>query len=317
MKKLILFVISALLVLACGQRGVVLPVEDATAVHSIEVLSDGSYFSEVASMKFYDGRIYACSMESSQILCMDTDFGLLNKIGRKGRGTEELMDPSSFDICRDGLAVYSYGMFKHYTHAGDFVKSCSISRSMPNKNFAWSGECYYYSTRTDGPMIEFSPDGRSSSFGEYHLFDNENQTSLKNARHTLIYEDNIIAVSDNLPIIEFYDKATLGLIKKIDYSRVDLVDKIIKKNSEEHLADNQYRILVSKCYISDGKLYLLLADNLDSYLVNKVLVLDIAKDFSPIRIIKLPGESYFSFCVGDGYIYAFNTRKNLFEKIKI
>lgn len=96
MKKQILLVVSALLVLACGQRGVVLPVEDATAVHSIEVLSDGSYFSEVASMKFYDGRIYACSMESSQVLCMDTDFGLLNKIGRKGRGTEEIQQARQF-----------------------------------------------------------------------------------------------------------------------------------------------------------------------------------------------------------------------------
>ena len=318
MKKYLFLLLVALCTFGCNKQHVSMPTLEPKVVKSVDILSDSSYFSEITLMKYHGNRIYACCMERAQILCMDNEFKLHHTIGRKGRANNELMTPSSFDINKNMIAVYCYGTFKHYTLDGKFLGTTDISQSFPNKNFSWYGNNYYYTSSNGSPIISLSGNGTSRSFGEFYQFETKEESRYRNARFTLIYKDMIITVSDNLPYIELFDRQTLKSIQKVDYSDVDLEDRIVKKNASEQLAVNQYRTLVSNCNISDGKLYVLLADNnLDGFLANKIIVFDIKRNCLPVSILQLPGERYFSFCVDGKIIYAFNLRENTFEKMKI
>lgn len=315
MKRRLLILFIASTFVACGRQAISIPTIEPQKVKSVDMLSDSTYFSEITSMKYCGNRIYACCMGRSQILCMDDEFELLHTIGRKGRATSELIDPSSFDIDGDTVAVLCYGAFKHYTLDGEFVGVTDIGLSLPNKDFAWSNGRYFYTSGDQGPIISMSADGAIRSFGERYRFGTEEETHYRNARFTLAYRDRIITVSDNLPYIEIFDRQTLKPERKVDYSDVDLVLQIMKKNASERLAVNQYRALVTDCNISDGRLYVLLADNLDKFRANKIIVFDIEHDCRPVSILQLPGERYFSFCVNGQNIYAFNLRENTFEKM--
>lgn len=317
MKKWLLVLCIALLTASCGRQLTSLPTIEPQLVKSVDVLADSIYFSEITAMKYHDNRIYACCMGQSQILCMDNDFGLLHIIGHKGRAASELMNPSSFDMDGDTIVVLCYGAFKRYTVNGEFVGSSDIGPLLPNKDFAWSDGCYYYTSSRQGPVISLSADGTSRSFGECYRFETEEAARYRNARFTRVYRDRIITVSDNLPYIEVFDRQTLESVRKVDYSDVDLVSEIMKSNASEQLAANQYRTLVSGCNVADGKLYVLLADNLDGFCANKIIVFDLERDCRPVSIVQLPGARYFSFCVNGQTLYAFNLRENTLEKMTL
>ena len=306
-----------LLTLSCSRQLTTLPTIEPQVVKSAEVLADSIYFSEITAMKYQDNRIYACCMGQSQILCMDNDFGLLRIIGHKGRAASELMNPSSFDMDGDTIAVLCYGAFKRYTVNGEFVGSSDIGPMLPNKDFAWSDGCYYYTSSRQGPVISLSEEGTSRSFGAYYPFESEEATRCRNARFTRVFGDRIITVSDNLPYIEIFDRRTLASVRKVDYSNVALVAEIMRSNASEQLAANQYRALVSGCNVADGKLYLLLADNLDGFCANKIIVFDLERNCRPVSIVQLPGARYFSFCVNGKTLYAFNLRENTLEKMTL
>lgn len=317
MKKGLFVLCIALLFASCSRQLTSLPTVEPQLVKSVDVLADSIYFSEITAMKYQDNRIYACCMGQSQILCMDDDFGLLRIIGHKGRAAGELMNPSSFDMDGDTIAVLCYGAFKRYTVNGEFVGSSDIGPLLPNKDFAWSDGCYYYTSSRQGPVISLSEEGTSRSFGAYYRFESEEATRCRNARFTRVFGDRIITVSDNLPYIEIFDRRTLASVRKVDYSNVALVAEIMRSNASEQLAANQYRALVSGCNVADGKLYLLLADNLDGFCANKIIVFDLERDCRPLSIVQLPGARYFSFCVNGQTLYAFNLRENTLEKMTL
>lgn len=317
MKKGLFVLCFALLFASCGRQLTSLPTIEPQLVKSADVLADSIYFSEITAMKYHGDRIYACCMGQSQILCMDDEFGLLHTIGHEGRAANELMDPSSFDIEGDTIAVLCYGSFKRYTVNGEFVGTFDIGRLLPNKDFAMCAGSYYYTSSNQGPVISLSADGTSRSFGERYRFETEEAARYRNARFTRVYRDRIITVSDNLPYIEVFDRQTLESVRKVDYSDVDLVSEIMKSNASEQLAANQYRTLVSGCNVADGKLYVLLADNLDGFCANKIIVFDLERDCRPVSIVQLPGARYFSFCVNGQTLYAFNLLENTLEKMTL
>lgn len=313
----LLFVLLPAGMAGCQKRTAVLPTIKLQAVKTVEKFSDDFYLSEIMSMKHYGGRIYACCMQRSQILCMDEDFGLCSLIGQKGRAGDELLEPASFDIAGDTIAVSCYGEFKLYTTDGRFVRSDNAGQYLPNKNFARACGRYYYSTVSHRPLISLDSNGAYHGFGQCRQFDTPEQTRLRNARFTLVDGDKIITVSDNLPYIELFDRQTLEPAYRYDYSDVDLADRIMRKNASDKLASNQYRELVADCCLQGQKLYLLLADNLDTYQVNKIIVFNLGNDCKPLHVLQLPDKRYLSFCCDGHYIYAFNTGKGTFEKMAL
>ena len=316
MKRTILY-LAVLFVIGCHNQSLIdLPIDNPQLVNSIDILSDSTYFSEITSMKCYDSRVYACCMSRSQILCLDNDLRLINTIGNKGKSESELMDPSSIDINNDKIVVFNYGKFKYYDIDGEFIKSESVEQYIPNKNFVVHDGIYYSSNGTKFPMVAMM-NNNYIGFGERYEFPTKIETNIKNSRFTLIEDNNIITISDNLSYIEVYNKETLELKDRIDYSNIKIVDKIVKKNSSEKLSINQYRPIVSCCDIYNSKLYILLSDKIKKLNTNKILVFDVRQNYKPIKIIQLPGERYMSFCINNTTLYAYNTKLGSIEKFKI
>jgi len=130
----------------------------------------------------------------------------------------------------------------------------------------------------------------------------------------------LFVISDNLPLIEIFNKYTQQRIDIVDFSDVKQINKRMRMfNAREH-ADNEYTILSDDVYITQNSLYLLLNSRDENELhVNEIIKFDILPTIKPVAIYKLPGDIYESFCVSeeDDKIYAFEYMENMIEVIPI
>jgi len=279
----------------------------------IDQLSDSSFISDVRSMYYYNQKIYLTDYKRDQILILDEKARLIKSLGMKGKGPGEFLGASQIIVCNDTILVTNDAkqcieVFDFYKH----IKTILIPEHVifrANHRFFIRDNCINMTSfKGNNSIVSFNISSDSLKyFGRSVKFASEQQTRIRNSRHIFSFNSSIIAVSDNMPIIEMYDFSG-KLIELFDYSKVPEVKKMISYANSKKSGPNSYYQLVTDAYLNHGKLYLLLLsiDKDNRIFSNKVLEIELdKKKMSSECLYNLGNVWYSSFCIEDSFIWAF------------
>lgn len=320
MSKISILLYALLLFSSCADK---LPKVNVKREKGIDVLADSIYFSDLRCLTLQDGKLFISNVSDDQIICLDRDLALVTILGKKGQGPGELLGISQYAIKDSSLVVLNGGnnRINIYNTDNALMKEYSLGNNMIRFHtayrFGFDGkQLIGCSSLAETPLATYNLEtGEQTFWGEGYKFHLAVQSVVRNGRHTCLYENTYISVSDNMPYIEVYDANSHILINKYDYSQIDNVKKSLKAiEKRKNEAGNSYQIICDDIYVANGHLYLLFANIVGSYHVNEIIEFELNPQINPISIIKLPGEIYSSFCVSDSLLYAYNSYNNILEK---
>jgi hypothetical protein len=289
----------------------------------ISQLNDSSYISDVRSI-YSNKYIYVTDYKRDQILILDKKGSFCKSLGTKGKGAGEFLGAAHLFVSNDTICVYndgkrSFEFFNFFNHFKTVFLPANVEH-VSSFRFFFKGKYIYFTSVSDSNCI-VSIDINTNSFSRYGRlikFKSAKQTKIRNSRHVFYNNNNLIAVSDNLPIIERYDFN--GDIKEIfNYSNVSVVKNRIKTINSQKQYDNGYDCLLQDAYYENNRLYLLIYTNADNAIFcNKVLVIDTSKEKMVIQSLYSLGTGWFkSICISDGCIYAFGQNKLVIFSLNI
>src|SRR5699024_6159510 len=77
---------------------------------AIDQLSDSSFFCNVTSIDYKDGKYYISDYERGNIFVLDKQLNLINTLGIKGKGPGELLGASQLFVhSADSVLIYNDG----------------------------------------------------------------------------------------------------------------------------------------------------------------------------------------------------------------
>ena len=287
---------------------------------SIDILKDSTYIYSAQCMYLDKDKLFLLDNRRSEVIVMDKELNLLNTIGREGRGPREFFDASSFILIGgDTIIINDPGnnRLQMYYSNGSHIKSISRKNLSVKLDLGFQYVNKVLTATSYGEkaivMYRFHDDGSSKKikeFGNRYSFNNAKQNAIRNDRYLQHYEENIIAISDNQPIIEIFGN-TGNLLIAYNFSKIDVVDKQLKYISNKKHSENSYMVLVEQTYLLDDQLYVLINRNLPEYTSNTIISFNLKPKISPSKIYHLPNNIYQAFAVDKAHIYAYGESPGL------
>lgn len=301
-------------------------VKKVTRISSVSELSDTLFFAKVKNMISKEGDIFFIDKYRNRIVCMDVDgWKLKTFIGTSGEGPDELCNLSQFTLKNDTLYALDGGCGKlvAYDLQGNICTKYPLpleSRLMIGYHFLLSdGNKMDISTSADAGAfahLDLS-DGDVSFFGERYRFEYTSQDKLRNGRYLLETADGYVAVSDNMPQIEKYDRQK-NRVEVYDYSDIPMVKRTLLQWERKVQDSNSYGIICEDACIYEDKLYLLLvSDNGNGMAMNRIAVFSLFPQIKWDELLEMPGRMYSTFCVSHERIIAFESQRNCFEAFSL
>lgn len=304
----IIFIIIIICYSSCRNQKI--PEMYIKAAVTMDRLNDSSYLSDVRSI-YFDKYLYITDYDRDQILILNGEGGLLKTLGSKGKGPGEFLGAAHVFVYNDTIIVFndgksSFDFFDFDNHLKTVRLPESYSYSSSFRFFFRKGRLFLSSVSDSNSIFSFDINTLSSEhFGDLFLFTNPTQTRIRNSRHLFGTENYILAVSDNMPIVEKYDYSG-NKLETLNYSRIPLVRKRIEEIRSKIQTPNSYGNLLHDAYLEKNKLYLLLYTNKEKISCNDVMVIDLSKQKMYCKeIINLGYGWYNSICISNDILYAF------------
>lgn len=309
MHKVCWLIIAVFCFLSCQNQKI--PVAYLKSEFIIDQLDDSSYLSDVRSI-FLEGYLYVTDYDRDQIIILTPEGSLIKYLGAKGKGPGEFTGASNIFIHSDTLWVYndgkrSFEVFNFSGHLQTVRLPDNLDYPSNYKFFFNENRLFLASVSSGHSICSFDVSTFSvKQFGDLVKFDTDKHTRIRNFRHLFGTDDYLLAVSDNMPVIEIYDYSGAKL-EMFNYSEVSLVRKRLEVFRRENEDPNGYGLLVQDASFEDGKLFLLLYTNKGNRIsCNDVLVIDLSEKHMDIKQLLNLGESWYqSICASNGYLYAF------------
>jgi|GEM_PF-1480643 len=130
--------------------------------------SDNSIVGKVKKMKFYKDRIYIHDKYQTSLLVFDIQGKFLHTIGVLGKGKDEYLDLTSFDVNEKGVFIYNYNPSEiyHYDYEGIPLQKSKI-RDFQGEYFAMQNDFYYLYRSSPKTGSEFELNIYSSDFKDH------------------------------------------------------------------------------------------------------------------------------------------------------
>ncbi len=318
-----IFILSVIVFISCNNK------ESVTALSlrkSVSEFSDTLFFSEVKGLTENKGIVYFSDLYRNQVIAFnEQDLSLQAVIGKQGAGPNEIVHFSHFAIYEDSVYIFDEGSFTLRCY--DITGKQTGNHALPQKTeyapffrFLISGShtmlCPTFSS--SGAVGEYNWFTDSLSFwGTRFTYRYALHNHIRNNRHLLRSGEDVILISDNEPVIEFYDKDRR---KKAtyDYSDIEMVKRRLAY-IERNVADsNSYGKICEDAYVFEDKLYLLLMTNNDKgdFFTNHLAVFTLTPPMTFLQLLELPGRLYDTFCVSENAIIAYNSQTSSFEIVE-
>ena len=282
-------------------------------INTVDNFGDSVFFSQVNYMQLYKDKLFFNDNYASQIFSLNKDLSLNRIIGQRGEGPNEFNYMGPLNVLDNIICQFSgggYGFLYYYDLSGNIIEKHEISQQeykfMPSCRFVITPFHMFVSSTHRGP----------SDYGEvslktdiqYPFGEIENKKIVGFSRHILKWNNQYVCVSDNIPIIEFFDPESKQKIKTYDYSDVPEVKKSLGYIERQPTAPKSYYMINSDACIYNDKLYILLMQHGDEtgFSVNKILEIELTPIIQTTNIFELPGNIYNTFCMSGDSIYAFN-----------
>ena len=270
MKKKLVCIISIVLIASCNQN----PDNVITRIYLepsvvIEELRDSTYFRGISHM-FYDHCIYASDDINGRILQLDLDLNLLSTIGTKGQGPGEFFRTGSLAVWKDTVLAINMGglTLNTYTTDGKYIDGHSFvdDPSLSLFNFCMDNEGFlYFTSHLDSfPVVKYDQKmNRLFGFGEWIEPENQEFRLYLNNYLVHYFDDKILTLQLDAPIINLYGKDGQHLLKKELPALIFEKRLRFKQIEQAKDAANLRKIygLFSSLTSIDNKLYLLYVDH--------------------------------------------------------
>lgn len=311
---LLLFIVNLILCQSCIDDQEQLTIVNLEREISINQLSDSSYFSDIRSLYYMNGKCYASDYNRDQIFILDDNLELQKIVGQKGKGPGELLGASGLYVQNDTVFLYNskkrvFELFSSegYLQTIDLLPQHRVSSDM--RFAAYKGELYFSSFNSPFSIAKYNYRLDSSDFfGCSKEYRSPNESRIKNDRHIHVFQDRIIAIPDCQPFIELY---TLEgeYISRVDLSNIGPVKKMLDYIEKSNYAENSYFQFFSESYVYKKDIFILVTsvDEKAEKYTNTLLQLELENDvIEPIRLLNLGNGWFNSFCVLDNKIIAVN-----------
>ena len=257
-----------ILFLSCNKFNNKIPIVDLEPSIEINELSDSTFFNSIRYMVCGD-YIYASDEENGRILKLDTNLNLLGTIGNSGQGPKEFAGIGCIAFWKDTILALNVGgsTLSTFTTDGKFIDRYSIGTdySITQYNFCIDDEGFLYFTSTldSFPIVKYDRKmNRLFGFGEWNAPENKEFRSALNNNLIAYFDDKIITVQTDAPVINMYRKDGKHLLKKELPEQLFKRRLIYKKNEQEKNAANFKKVygLFGSIATLDNKIYLLYID---------------------------------------------------------
>lgn len=291
---------------------------------SFDELNDTILFSDVQAMVYFSEKLYFTDYKNSQLYVVDDNGKLIHEYFQKGNGPEDMNGAFYLYVDKTGTYIYDDGnrRFFHISDVGKIQTIPKAGQALSMRNFVVSDSMLFYADYSEEGII--ACDNMKGEvierFGEPVKFDSPVKTRVRNGRFIHTDGERLFIVSNCMPLVECYDLLSKQLINKIDLTEISDFENLMAKYPVNEGDDNSSVRIIESTYYENGKLYILYNDpHAEKYTVNKLLVLDTEREFTPVAIYVLPAQIYTSFCVPkDGKrIFAMNYQNSRIEQIKI
>lgn len=330
LKGLLLFCpVWVLLFWGCGRT-----VESPEKVLKCELVSyiksypDSSFFSQVGTMQYQDGKIYLLDEARRDVAVMDLEFSDFSLIGKPGDGPGELVRPVGFYVEKDTVYILDGGTVnvKRYFDS-EFISSFSVPAANDYR-FFMNKDTIFLSAVTDSTFYTKSAESwqRGDLFtlvlaGNVHDFGNARRNMVLNQRHLVKDSTSLYGITSSSSLLGKYDLSSNKQVATFDLSSVSLIKDNLTYEGSQPYDPKSYYTFISDAYAMNGYLYLLCSELKDrdkgGFRVNKILCLKTEPELQLDVIYALPGEIYTSFCVTPDYIFATNYSNERIEKLAL
>jgi len=319
MGKIYIF-ICLLFFLSCTEQERKIDMVRYAKYSSVDSFADSIFLSQVKNLQVYKGKLYFSDNYLSQIFEVDKIFNQYRVIGNHGEGPDDFVGLRTLTVVNDLIYAFDAGRYSLFVYDlnGNNCRKYNFSEYSiyPAYRFIIDENHYQVQYRgSEGVFMDIDlMSMQTDIWGDITHFNHEKQERIRNNRNIFKFENFYVLVSNNIPVVEFYDRNNKQLIKRIDYSDIGVIKDVLLLN-ENNLDMNSYHVVVQDAYVENERLYILLNGNNsnDGYNVNKILEISLVEKSGINRIIQLPGKLYESFCVTNDTIYAFNTKDSQIE----
>lgn len=273
------------------------------AVYDGPADSSSYFFSNISAIEVSDDKIALCEQGNKHVKIVNSDFELLNLLGREGYGPGEFSTPLSMALDNGNFYVVNDGnrAIQKYDSKGSFLASIPVPDwKLLFNRFAVEDETIFLSNG-DNPLLKFHETSSvAEAYGVHYdyQYSSDEEKFKRNHKHVFVKEDKIITVGQSEPIIEIFDKNAGRLIDHLDFSSVPEVKSRLAYRDAKYLKDPQKRessiiTLVEDAAIFKNRLYALIYENPINRGVkcNKVLVFDFSDGINLQNVLSL-GNSH-------------------------
>lgn len=286
---------------------------------SIEGYNNEGFFSNVSCIDFLDHSIYFSDYGNSELYKYSKkNFKLEEVIGGAGEGPGEF-DGMSFFCFDERKNIYLENDYKRSIEIYDnnkYIRTSLLPGKYANLRYRYRffvNEEKLYSTHSSSlsPLLEINLINDSiKAGGKPFKFEYEAQNRMRNNNHVFKFKENIIAVSDNMPIVRFYD-FDFKLKKEVSLEGYPEVKKTMNyiHLQELEMDDSSFYVLIQDAYLFSDKLYLLIS-SYEPYSNNKIIVFNVKEEGDLIydKTLYLDQKSDYKSIASDNEILAaFNT----------
>ncbi|AUC15221.1 hypothetical protein BTO06_08755 [Tenacibaculum sp. SZ-18] len=289
-------------------------------ITSIENYDDEGFFSDVRCMTFNNNHLYFTDYGNSELYKYSKkNFKLDKVIGGYGDGPGEFRGIPYFFIS-DNQKLYLENDYKRSIEIFDEDNAYEKTKKLPGlySNLRYGYRFFmhknkFYSTHSSSlkPIFEFNLINDSVRVGgKPFKFEYEAQNRMRNNNHVFKFNKNIITVSDNMPIVRFYD-FDFKLRKEVSLEHYPEVKKTMDyiRLKELETDDSSFYVLIQDAYLFSDKLYLLIS-SYEPYSNNKIIVFNVKEEGDLVydKTFYLDQKSDYKSIASDNEILvAFNT----------
>ncbi|WP_421876884.1 hypothetical protein [Marinoscillum sp.] len=287
-------------------------------MNSISYLSDSTFVSKVYDISIGPEGIYLSDYVRGQVIALDGEtYDVRRTYGVPGEGPGEIQGLSAFYLSSD--SIYAINQARKEVvifHKNSSIPKrwFSIDRSISSSEFDLSffveDEVVFASAPKNGaPLVSVKvSDGLLlKKFGKEFKYGHPTQNLIRNGRHLFGFENKIISVSDNMPVLEIYSNQGELLVSDDISDNCDVNERLEFIKDQNDIAPNSYYNMFRDVYYDDQKLYLLTISGRDKPRVNKILVYQVDDNgFTYDRTLQLPGIWYTALaCHNDSQLVIF------------
>jgi len=268
MKYLFFLTLSIITFLSCNDKNREVPIVYLDQMRKIEELSDSTFVRSINNI-ICDDYIYAADEDNRRILQLDYNLNLLSTIGSRGQGPRNFAGLGCIALWKDTLLGLNIGgsTLSTFTTNGQFVDRYPfLDRSLSQNNFCIDDEGFlYFTSYLDSfPVIKYDRQmNRLFGFGEWNEPENKEYRMIKNDYLIAYFDDKILTLQIDDPVINMYNNKGKHLLKKRLPEQLFEKRLAFKKSEQERDPSSIKKVyrLFGDIIAVNNRLYLLYIDH--------------------------------------------------------